>query len=132
MEIALAIVALLVVFILLVSGFAVVFVYLPRWMMRRYELTARRKMIAYFALAGLLVSITFTCKYAVTRTEMVTDALFLWPTALILMDLDGHPSLSAILANFGLAILSNVGLYAWLGVLVARIRSRFYQKNSEV
>jgi hypothetical protein len=104
------------------SGFAVIFVYFPRWLMHRCELTVKRRTVAYFALAGLLVCVFFTCKYLVTRTEMVSGALFLWPTALILMDLDGHPSVLAVVANFGLAILGNVGLYAWLGVLVARIR----------
>jgi hypothetical protein len=118
----LAIIVVILGLLLAASGFAIIFFYFPRWLMHRYELTPRRKIVAYFALGGLLVPIVFTCRYLVTRTEMVTDAIFLWPTALILTDLDGHPSTSAVVANFGCAILSNVGLYAWLGVLTARIR----------
>ncbi len=112
-------------FLLLASGFAIVFVYFPRWLMHRYELNAKRKTVAYFALAGFLVSIVFTGKYLATRTEMISEAVFLWPTALILMDLDGHPSTSAVIANFGFAILSNVGLYGWLGMFAAWIRKKF-------
>ena len=132
MAMALAIIVIVVVFLLLASGFAIVFVYFPRWLMHRHELDAQRKMIAYFALAGLLVSIAFTCKGLVTHEEMVTDAVFLWPTAIILMDLDGHAahaSISALLANFGLAILSNVGLYAWVGALAAWIRNHLNKNN---
>jgi hypothetical protein len=116
---------------LVASGFAIVFVYFPHWLMHRYELTARRKMVGYFALAGLLVSLVFTGKYLVTRTEMISEAMFLWPTALILMDLDGRPSTSAIIANFSLAIMSNVGLYAWLGMLAAGIRKKVSRNKLE-
>jgi len=63
---------------------------------------------------------------------MIGEAAFLWPTALILMDLDGHPSVSAVIANFALAILSNVGLYAWMGLLAAWIRKNFSNKSLEV
>ena len=122
MSVVLAILFVIVGLSLVASGFAIAFVYFPRWLMHRYELTPPRKTVGYFALCGLLVSIAFTCKYLVTRTEMITEAVLLWPTALILMDLDGHPSTSALIANFAVAILSNVGLYAWLGVLTVRIR----------
>jgi hypothetical protein len=121
-SVLLAAIVIIVWLLLVATGFAVILVYVPRWLMHRDELTPKRKMVAYFALSGLLVSILFTCKYLVTHTEMITEAVFLWPTALILMDLDGHASTSAVIANFGGAILSNVGLYAWLGVLAARIR----------
>ena len=43
MAIALAIVVIVLTFLLLASGFAIIFVYLPRWMMHRYELTAKSK-----------------------------------------------------------------------------------------
>jgi hypothetical protein len=75
-SILLAIIAIVVLLFLLLSGLAIAFFYFPRWLMRRYPLTAERKTIAYFALAGLFVSVAFTCKYAVTRTEMVTDVRF--------------------------------------------------------
>jgi hypothetical protein len=126
-----AIIAVALLLFLLTSGFAVVFVYFPRWLMHRYELTARTRMIAYFAVVGLLVPVAFTCKYLATRTEIVTDAVYLWPTALILMDLDGHPSLPAIVGNFALAILTNVGLYVWLGIFAAWIRRGFHKTNLE-
>jgi hypothetical protein len=131
-QMALAIIVVAVTFILVASGFAIVFVYFPRWMMHRYKVNGVRKMTAYFALAGLLVSIAFTCGYFLTHSEMVTEALLLWPTALILMDMDGHASISATIANFGLAILSNVGLYAWLGAVVAWMRNHFHKHNPEV
>ncbi len=130
MSVAIAVISVLLCLLLLASGFAIVFIYFPRWLMHRYELNPKKKLVAGFALAGLLISVAFTCKYLVTRTEMVTEALFVWPTALILMDLDGHPSASAVVANFGGAILSNVGLYAWLGLIVARIRESFRKKNA--
>ncbi len=93
MAILIAIILIVVLLLLLASGFAITFVYFPRWLMRRYTLTTERRIVAYFALAGLLVSVVFTCKYVMTRTEMITEAVFLWPTAMILMDLDGHPSI---------------------------------------
>jgi hypothetical protein len=131
-SILLAIIAIVVLLFLLLSGLAIAFFYFPRWLMRRYPLTAERKTIAYFALAGLFVSVAFTCKYAVTRTEMVTDAALLWPTVMILMDLDGHATVTAIILNFGLAILTNVGLYGWLGLLTAAVRKNLRNKNLEV
>jgi hypothetical protein len=131
MSVLIAIIFILISLLLLASGLAIVFIYFPRWLVHRYELTTERKTIAYFAFAGLLVPTIFTCKYLVTHTEMITDALFLWPTALILMDLTGHPSVVAIVANFAFAILSNVGLYAWVGVFVAWIRRKYRKNNLE-
>jgi hypothetical protein len=132
MSILIAIIAIVVLLFLLVSGFAIIFIYFPRWLMGSYGLTAGRKMTAYFALAGLFVSGAFTCKYAISRTEMVTDALIFWPTAMILMDLDGHASTAATIANFAVAILTNVGLYGWMGVLAARVRRGLRKNNLEV
>jgi hypothetical protein len=110
--------------LLLVSGIAIVFVYFPRWLMHRRRLTLRERSVAWFALIGLLIPIVFIAKYAVTRTEFVTEAMFVWPVALILMDLTGRPSNFAIFANFSLAIVANVGLYGWLGVFVAWVREK--------
>jgi hypothetical protein len=112
-----------------VSGIAIVFVYLPRWLMHRRRLTSRERLVAWFALIGLLIPIVFIAKYAVTRTEFVTEALFLWPAALILLDLTGRPSNFAIVANFSLAVFANVGLYGWLGAFVAWIREKSNSKT---
>jgi hypothetical protein len=113
----------------LVSGIAIVFVYFPRWLIHRRRLNPREKMISWFALIGSLIPFVFVIKYAVTGKEFVTEALFVWPAALILMDLTGHPSRFAIVANFGLAAVTNAGLYGWLGVFVAWIRERSKRKT---
>jgi hypothetical protein len=112
-----------------VSGIAIVFVYFPRWLMHRRRLTPRNKLIAWFALIGLLIPIVFIGRYAVTRTEFVTEAVFLWPAALILLDLGGRPSNLAIVANFSLAVVANVGLYGWLGAFVAWVREKSNSKT---
>jgi hypothetical protein len=112
-----------------VGGIAIVFVYFPRWLMHRRQLTPREKLIAWFASIGLLIPIVFICKYAVTRTEFVTEALFVWPAALILMDLTGRPSNFAIFANFSLAVVANVGFYGWLGAFVAWVRKKSNSKT---
>jgi hypothetical protein len=114
-----------------VSGIAIMFVNFPRWLMHRRQLTPREKLIAWFASIGLLIPVVFIGRYAVTRTEFVTEALFVWPAALILMDLTGRPSTFAILANFSLAAVVNVGLYGWLGAFVAWVRKKSNSKTWE-
>jgi hypothetical protein len=116
---------------LLASGFAIVFVYFPRWLVHHYELTAKRKMVAYFALAGFCPC----CFYVhISPDAYKHDWRSRFPVAdcTDLDGLDGHASVSAVIANFALAILSNVGLYAWMGLLAAWIRKNFSNKSLEV
>ncbi|MGC2364659.1 MAG: hypothetical protein WA555_06565 [Candidatus Sulfotelmatobacter sp.] len=120
---------LILALLLLVSGIAIVFVYFPRWLMHRRRLTPREKLIAWFALIGLVIPIVFIGRYAVTRTEFVTEAMFVWPAALILTDLTGRPSNFAIVANLSLAVVANVGLYGWLGAFVAWVRKKSNSKT---
>ena len=104
-----------------ITGFVVVFILVPHWAFRRYALTTRRKVAARFALAGLLVSLVFVAEYAVTRTEIVSRSMWVWPASLGLAALDPPGSATtatAAMMIWGLAILSNIGLYSWLGLLV--------------
>jgi hypothetical protein len=124
-----SIVFLILALLSVVSGIAIVFVYFPRWLIHRRRLTPREKLITWFASIGLLIPIVFIGKYAVTRTEFVTEAVIVWPAALILLDLTGRPSNFAIIANFSLAVIANVGLYGWLGAFVAWVRKKSNSKT---
>jgi len=108
------------------SGFAIVFIYFPIWLVRRYTLTRVRKAVAWFSLAGLLACLVFVVKYALTRTEIVSQSIWVWPASIGLGALDppGSATTPELLLIYGLTILSNVGLYGWIGLLVGSVGSR--------
>jgi len=107
----------------ILTGFAIVFIFLPRWIIRRYHLSTRRKIAAGFALAGMLISFAFVAEYAVTRTEIVSRSVWVWPASIGLGALDppGSASTVTVFLIWSLTILSNVGLYGWLGLLVGSV-----------
>ena len=107
-----------------IAGFAIVFVLLPHWLIRRYRLTPTRKMVAGFALAGLLIPLVFEAKYELTGTEILSQSVWLWPSSWGLMGLDRYSTTSEIIVGFGLATLSNIGLYAIVGWVAGVTRNR--------
>ncbi len=109
-----------------ITGFAIVAILFPYWLFRPYTLTPRRKAIALFALIGLLVSLAFVGKYALTRTEIVSLSMWVWPASLGLGALDppGSATVGQVVLITSLAMLSNVGLYAWVGWFVGSFLNR--------
>jgi hypothetical protein len=102
------------------TGLAVVFWIIPRWVFRGQIPTPRNRTAVWFAIAGFLVSCVFVTKYALTRTEIVSMSMWVWPASIGLAALDppGSATIGEALLIYGIAILSNIGLYSWLGLLV--------------
>src|SRR5208283_2538361 len=107
----------------MLSGFAITFVYFPVWLVQRYPLNGVRKAVAWFSFAGLLACLVFVVKYAVTRTEIVSQSIWVWPasTGLAALDPPGTATIPQALVIYGMTILSNVGLYGWMGLGVGLI-----------
>jgi hypothetical protein len=106
------------------AGFAVVFIYLPRWLAHRFSLTPTRKMTAWFALVGFLIPV-IEAKYAVTHTEILSQSMWLWPSSLALMGFDRSATSVEVIVGFTITHLSNIGLYASIGYLLGVIRNSF-------
>jgi|HubBroStandDraft_6_1064221.scaffolds.fasta_scaffold1131146_2 hypothetical protein len=108
-----------------VLGVAVVFVYFPRWLFNRYSPSPTAKVAGKFALVGFLIPVLFAIKYALTRTEILSLSIFVWPTSLSMMALDSYAKTWEVVVGFLLAGLSNVGVYAFVGILFSRLLRKF-------
>lgn len=111
-------------------GFAVVFIYLPRWLAHRFSLTPTRKMTAWFALVGFLIPVVFEAKYAMTHTEILSESMWLWPSSLALMGFDRSATSGEVIIGFTITHLSNIGLYAFIGYLLGVIRNSLRGRNA--
>lgn len=103
----------------IVSGFVMIFILVPLWLFRPGTLTAPWKMVAAFALAGLLVPLAVIACIATKHPEIVpAQVLWVWPGIVGLGSLPRSATGAAKALIFGISSLSNVGLYSWLGLLV--------------
>ncbi len=107
-----------------IGGFTIAFVLTPYWLFRGRPLTPMQKMVARFALIGLLIPLLFAVRYAVTRTEILSLSIWVWPSSLGMMGLDGFATTGDVVIGFAVTGLSNVGVYAFIGWIVAMIRYR--------
>jgi hypothetical protein len=105
-----------------VAGIFVIFALIPYWLLDRPKLTTARKTIIGFALLGLLIPLVFEAKYELTRTEILSQSMWLWPSSLGLMAVDRCTTTSQVVLLFGMTGLSNVGLYSFIGWIVSTIR----------
>ena len=80
-------------------------------------------LLVAFGVLGLLVPVVFIVVGWVWNVGAGTLSLveWLWPTSIMLMAGERGDPLSAALIVFGSAILGNVGLYGFVGLIVGRI-----------
>jgi hypothetical protein len=80
------------------------------------------KMIAAFGAIGLLIPSTVTALDLTGHNDSLESARFLWPGSIMLMALDSptEPTSNIVLV-FAMAILSNVGLYGFVGLCAGGI-----------
>jgi|SRR5580700_10220356 hypothetical protein len=105
----------------IVTGFAMV-ILVPLWFFRRNSLTAFRKTVVAFALAGLLVPLVVIACIVTKHAEMVSaSVLWVWPGIVASATLPHSATSAARGLMSGIGILSNVGLYSWLGLVVGSI-----------
>jgi hypothetical protein len=106
----------------ILTGFVIIFILVPRWLFRPSTLNPVRKMIATFALAGLLVPLVVIACIVTKHPEIVSaSVLWVWPGIVVQGALPRSATVSAKALIFGISSLSNVGLYSWLGMLVGWI-----------
>jgi hypothetical protein len=105
----------------IVTGFAMV-ILVPFWFFRRNSLTAFRKTVVPFALAGLLVPLVVIACIVTKHAEMVSaSVLWVWPGIVASATVPRSATSAARGLMFGIGMLSNVGLYSWLGLVVGSI-----------
>jgi hypothetical protein len=109
----------------LVLGIAVVFVYFPCWLLKRYSPSHAAKVAGKFAMVGFLIPVFFAIKYAFTRAEILSLSIYVWPTSLSMMGLDRSAKTWEVIVGFVLAGLSNVGVYAFAGILFSKLLIKF-------
>jgi hypothetical protein len=103
----------------IVTGFAMVFILIPFWLFRPSSLTARRKVISAFALAGTMAPLVVIACLLTKHPEIISGSvLAVWPGIVGLAALPRSATDAAKVLIFVICILSNVGLYSWLGMLV--------------
>jgi len=130
-QVVVALLVSLLFLILTVAGFAVIFVYLPRHLRSRLPLTPMQRTIGWFALVGFLVPVVFEAKYAVTRTEILSLSVWVWPSSLMLMAVGDRSATAAeVVAGFTITHLSNVGLYAFVGWVFGWVRGKTRAKST--
>ncbi len=80
------------------------------------------KMIVAFGAIGLLIPSAVTALDLIRHNDSIESARFLWPSSIMLMALDSPTeSASNTIFVFGMAILSNVGLYGFVGLCAGGI-----------
>ena len=110
-----------VLLLTLALGIAVVFVYFPCWLLNRYSPSPAAKVAGKFAMVGLLIPVFFAIKYSFTRTEILSLSIYVWPTSLSMMGLDRSAKTWEVVVGFLLSGLSNVGVYAFAGILFSKL-----------
>ena len=73
-------------------------------------------MVAIFGTFGLVIPFIFSA--VAVNDHSSPSAGLLWPTSIMLMVGEGDGRASTNLFVFGMAILSNVGLYGFVGLIV--------------
>jgi len=106
----------------ILTGFAMVFILVPLWLFRPRALTALRKVVMAFALAGLFVPLVVLVCLATKHADIFSSSvLWVWPGIVATATLPRSATSGARALMFGIGALSNVGLYSWLGLLVGSI-----------
>ena len=103
-------------------GFATLCLMFSYVFLRRGRGSRVLKMVAAFGAIGLLIPSTVTALGLIRHNDSIESARFLWPSSLMLMALDSptESALNTVLV-FGMAILSNVGLYGFVGLCAGGI-----------
>lgn len=104
-----------------VTGLFFVLILVPYWLMRGYKLSIVQKMTARFAIAGLVIPLFFLGEYAITRSEIVSQSMWLWPASFGLAALDRSATFANWVVVCGISIMSNVGVYCWLGLAIGSV-----------
>jgi hypothetical protein len=81
-----------------------------------------RKTVAAFALAGVLIPLGIIAFIAAKHAEIFSaSVLWVWPGMVASATLPRSATSAARALMFGIGIISNVGLYSWLGLGVGSI-----------
>jgi hypothetical protein len=95
------------------------------WLLRRVKRTPFKKIMLGFVAAGLFVPVVtlpvwdlingHVCSSG--RGTMESVGLAVWPTSIMLMALEGSPSLGTTIIICGLSTVGNVGIYGTVGLI---------------
>ena len=97
-----------------VATLCLMFGYIVLWRCRQSRVI---RMISAFGAIGLLIPLTLTALDLIWHNQCIESAWFVWPSGIMLMVLDSPTeSVSSVVFVFGAAILSNVGLYGFVGL----------------
>ena len=77
--------------------------------------------VVIFGFLGLFVASVSTIVGLVRNGDSALAAGWLWPTSIMLMAGERGDPISAMLVVFGMAILGNVGVYGFVGLIVGQI-----------
>jgi len=89
---------------------------------------SRKQWLLSWGVLGLVIPIVLMVNYRVCvahvtdRTQLINclwgeEQVILWPTAVMLMPLEAHPTPFAVVWFYSLAVVSNIFVYASVGLL---------------
>lgn len=111
----------LLIMLSLLSGLATVFLMLI-YAFRRKTRTNRTLTIAVaFATVGFVIAFMFATIGLIRNDDSAFNAGLLWPTSMMLGAGEGSDAFGSSLFVFGLATLSNIGVYGALGLFVGLV-----------
>jgi|SRR5581483_8775472 len=101
---------------------------------------SRKQWLVCWGVLGLIIPVVLIISYKVCvahtidRTQLINclwdgrEAMF-WPTSLMLMPLEAHPTAFDIIWFYGLAIVSNIFVYTGAGLLTWLFVEPFVSRN---